>query len=390
MVASKQAAGASKHTFEDLTYVGKSTLGDLTKTAKEAAAKKGLVKSDPNQQSPPPTTISTTAAGGKDFFSSISSDMNTIAHSTSSMFSGLFGDKNKQKNQPQQHQQHQQQQKPKESSKITFDSFPGRKALVERSPLLKHSGPKQTQEELQRLQNAERSSSNSENQAFLKDVVHQVLAGEGVGWLKFNRLKKLMEDESYRMLVLGKLNKTLDRKIAPDDHIDDVCIPKPVWKGTLKCMLAMASGLEQTYQNNAAGGMASVFQMMEIAHTHYWSKELNDGSSDMSASLLSSQSVSPMGSRENLKSSPQSPTDPSSRKNSMADPQSSRRPSEHEPSEAQTQSTSEMFKDMLTQKRNVLMSKLTSFDSDVSQNHFYIHYKYTFHPPFNSKIKSMS
>lgn len=31
-----------------------------------------------------------------------------------------------------------------------------------------------------------------------------------------------MEDESYRMLVLGKLNKTLDRKIAPDDHIDDV------------------------------------------------------------------------------------------------------------------------------------------------------------------------
>jgi hypothetical protein len=49
-----------------------------------------------------------------------------------------------------------------------------------------------------------------------------VLAGEGVGWLKLNRLKKLMEDEAYRTLVLGKLNKTLDRKIAPDDHIDDV------------------------------------------------------------------------------------------------------------------------------------------------------------------------
>lgn len=212
-----------------MTYVGKSTLGDLTKTAKEAAAKKGLVKTDSNQQnSPPPTTVANTGSSlaistGKDFFSSISSDMNTIAQSTSSMFSGfggLFGDKNKQqKNQPGQQQQ-QQQQKTKDSK--SFDPFPGRKGLVERTPLIKHSGPKQTQEEIQRLQNAERSSSNSENQAFLKDVCNQVIAGEGVGWLKFNRLKKLMEDESYRMLVLGKLNKTLDRKIAPDDHIDDV------------------------------------------------------------------------------------------------------------------------------------------------------------------------
>lgn len=31
-----------------------------------------------------------------------------------------------------------------------------------------------------------------------------------------------MEDESYRNLVATKLNRTLDRKIGPDDHIDDV------------------------------------------------------------------------------------------------------------------------------------------------------------------------
>jgi len=42
--ASKTAAGVSKNTLDDLTYVGKSTLGDLTKSAKEAAAKKGLLK----------------------------------------------------------------------------------------------------------------------------------------------------------------------------------------------------------------------------------------------------------------------------------------------------------------------------------------------------------
>lgn len=111
--------------------------------------------------------------------------------------------------------------------------------------------------------------------------------------------------------------------------------------------------------------MASVFTMMEIAHTHYWTKEIHDGS-DMSASLLSSQSVSPAESRENLRSSPQSPTDPSSRKNSINE--SSRRPSELEQSasaESHAQSTTEMFKDMLSQKRNVLMSKLASFESDA-------------------------
>lgn len=116
----------------------------------------------------------------------------------------------------------------------------------------------------------------------------QVLAGEGVSWLKLNRLRKLMEDESYRMLVLGKINRTLDKKIAPDDHIDDVCVPKPVWKGMLKCLHAIAHGLDATYSNFGLGGTASVFQMMEIAHTHFWSKDLTDGA-DLTASLLSSQ-----------------------------------------------------------------------------------------------------
>lgn len=137
------------------------------------------------------------------------------------MFTDFFG-KKQAPTAGQQRSQNQQQLKQREKSSGGFDPFPGRKGLVERTPLIKHSGPSKTQEEIQRQQNAERSSSNSENQAFLKDVTQQVLSGEGVGWLKLNRLKKLMEDESYRTLVLGKMNKTLDRKIAPDDHIDDV------------------------------------------------------------------------------------------------------------------------------------------------------------------------
>lgn len=48
------------------------------------------------------------------------------------------------------------------------------------------------------------------------------MEGEGVGWLKLNRLKKLMEDENYRIFVISKINKSLDKKISPADHIEDV------------------------------------------------------------------------------------------------------------------------------------------------------------------------
>lgn len=218
---SKQAAGVSKNTLEDLSFVSKSTMGDLAKTAKEAAAKKGLMKQEElnnAQKQSADTQVATQKQvpnTGRDFFSSIGSDFNGIASSTSTMFSGLFGNK-------QQKNAQQAQGQPAKKSGLSFDPFPGRKGLVERTPLIKHAGPRQTAEDLARQQNQERSHSNAENQAFIKDIVTQVHAGEGVGWLKLNRLKKLMEDESYRMLILGKLNKTLDKKISPDDHLDDI------------------------------------------------------------------------------------------------------------------------------------------------------------------------
>ncbi|XP_058985761.1 MAP kinase-activating death domain protein-like isoform X1 [Musca domestica] len=395
---SKQAAGVSKNTFEDLSYVSKSTLGDLTKTAKEAASKKGLIKIDEKTGAPMNTQsqgqvvtqkqMTNSPSSGSNFFSNIGTDFNGLASSTSTMFSGMFGGKkNQQKPQQQQQQQqyHPQTMGPKSKSGLGFDPFPGRKGLVERTPLIKHSGPHKTQEEITRQQNQERSHSNAENQAFLKDMTTQVLAGEGIGWLKMNRFKKLMEDESYRTFVLSKLNKTLDKKIAPDDHIDDMCISKPVWKGMLKCLQAVTSGLEVTFANFGLGGMASVFQMMEIAHTHYWTKELNDAS-DMSSSLLSSHATSPMGSRENLRS-PSSPNGSHSGLGSeWASPQESRKSSTHTDRSGPTihggnmghnrrlstadsqdgQSTTEMFKDMLAQKRSALLSKLTSFDSDAA------------------------
>ena len=64
---------------------------------------------------------------------------------------------------------------------------------------------------------------HSENQQFLKDVIQSVLDGQGVGFWKLNRVKKLMEDENYRNFVVSRLNTSLDRKLTEDDqHIEDV------------------------------------------------------------------------------------------------------------------------------------------------------------------------
>ena len=64
---------------------------------------------------------------------------------------------------------------------------------------------------------------SSDNQAYLKDVVNNVLEGQGVGWLKTSRVRKLMEDENYRNFVLSRLNTTLDTKLTDDDyHLPDV------------------------------------------------------------------------------------------------------------------------------------------------------------------------
>ena len=64
---------------------------------------------------------------------------------------------------------------------------------------------------------------NSENQQFLKDIISSVLDGQGVGWLKVSRVKKLMEDENYRNFVVSRLNTSLDKKLAEEDtHCEDV------------------------------------------------------------------------------------------------------------------------------------------------------------------------
>ncbi|KAM7165302.1 MAP kinase-activating death domain protein isoform 9-T15 [Macrochelys suwanniensis] len=119
-----------------------------------------------------------------------------------------------------------------------------------------------------------RTSNSSENQQFLKEVVHNVLDGQGVGWLNMKRVRRLLESEQLRVFVLSKLNRTIQsEEDARQDVIQDVEINRKVYKGMLDLLKCTVSSLEQSYANAGLGGMASVFGLLEIAHTHYYNKE---------------------------------------------------------------------------------------------------------------------
>ncbi|KAM3856106.1 MAP kinase-activating death domain protein isoform 3-T4 [Vipera latastei] len=119
-----------------------------------------------------------------------------------------------------------------------------------------------------------RTSNSSENQQFLKEVVHNVLDGQGIGWLNMKKVRRLLESEQLRMFVLSKLNRTIQsEEDARQDIVQDVEINRKVYKGMLDLLKCTVSSLEQSYSNAGLGGMASVFGLLEIVHTHYYNKE---------------------------------------------------------------------------------------------------------------------
>ncbi|XP_071600988.1 MAP kinase-activating death domain protein isoform X24 [Heliangelus exortis] len=153
-----------------------------------------------------------------------------------------------------------------------FPSLKGnRRALVDqKSSVIKHSPT--VKRESPSPQG--RTSNSSENQQFLKEVVHNVLDGQGVGWLNMKRVRRLLESEQLRVFVLSKLNRAIQsEEDARQDIIQDVEISRKVYKGMLDLLKCTVLSLEQSYANAGLGGMASVFGLLEIAHTHYYNKE---------------------------------------------------------------------------------------------------------------------
>ncbi|KAM5248825.1 MAP kinase-activating death domain protein isoform 36-T36 [Ctenodactylus gundi] len=153
-----------------------------------------------------------------------------------------------------------------------FPSLKGnRRALVDqKSSVIKHSPT--VKREPPSPQG--RSSNSSENQQFLKEVVHSVLDGQGVGWLNMKKVRRLLESEQLRVFVLSKLSRTVQSEDdARQDVIPDVEISRKVYKGMLDLLKCTVLSLEQSYAHAGLGGMASIFGLLEIAQTHYYSKE---------------------------------------------------------------------------------------------------------------------
>ncbi|XP_061888979.1 MAP kinase-activating death domain protein isoform X16 [Entelurus aequoreus] len=136
-------------------------------------------------------------------------------------------------------------------------------SVIKHSPTVKRESP-----------SPQGGNNTSENQQFLKEVVQSVLDGQGVGWLNMKKVRRLLENEQLRVFVLSKLNRaTQSEEDSRQEIIRDVEISRKVYKGMLDILKCTVSSLEHSYTNEVVGGMASVFILLEIARTHYQTKD---------------------------------------------------------------------------------------------------------------------
>uniref|UniRef100_A0A8C4R6A6 MAP kinase-activating death domain protein n=1 Tax=Eptatretus burgeri TaxID=7764 RepID=A0A8C4R6A6_EPTBU len=102
--------------------------------------------------------------------------------------------------------------------------------------------------------------------SLLWEVVSEVQEGQGVGYFKLKRVRRLMESEGLRAFVLAL------RIPWSTDNDDEVT--RKVYKGVLDLLKCCVCGLEHSYSRAGLGGMASMFSLLELAHSHYYSKGL--------------------------------------------------------------------------------------------------------------------
>ena len=198
-----------------------------------------------------------------------------------------------------------------------------------------------------------------------------------------------MEDENYRVLILSKLVTNLESKVSPDDHVQDVvsciwplyfnvpsqgrnqcasltliysqCVSKPVFKGILKVLLTVIYGLEVSVANAGLGGLSSAFCVLEISHTHFWTRDLMD---NVQHGLCpsgpgtggNSSDASRYGSRENL-------DQPDSLGSVSPFPSLSSQPPGLEPISRPDPDSSHLLRELIMKKKQLLFGRLASTDS---------------------------
>ncbi|VDK54283.1 unnamed protein product, partial [Cylicostephanus goldi] len=119
------------------------------------------------------------------------------------------------------------------------------------------------------------ASQQSKNQQTVREICDQVLSGQGVGVFTYPKLKRLMEDESLRELVCSKLNLGLEHRLTDEDYVKEIALSRVQYKGYVRVLQACIAGIEVplvSFNTPGCCGLASVFHVLEIAHTHYWCK----------------------------------------------------------------------------------------------------------------------
>ncbi|GMR61954.1 hypothetical protein PMAYCL1PPCAC_32149, partial [Pristionchus mayeri] len=152
--------------------------------------------------------------------------------------------------------------------------------------LVKKAAPAQT--------SIQAATQQGKNQQLAREICDAVLAGQGVGVFVYPKLKRLCEEESMRELICSKLNLGLEHKMSEEDFVKEVQLTRAQYKGYIKVLQACIAGIELSFNTPGSNGLASMFHVMEIAHTHYWAKQTSEAATPVSAShsLVSTPSAS--------------------------------------------------------------------------------------------------
>ena len=146
------------------------------------------------------------------------------------------------------------------------------------------------------LTKSPRSPEAIDNQILLKDVLSQVIAGKGVPWLVKSSLETLLQDESYRIFLLTRLNAQTQSH-ENDEYLEHTEIDRSVYYGMLDVLRLCFDGLEHVFNlgictTAGSGGLASTALMLEIAMTHYYVRKKNNISTSSSRLTQVSASTS--------------------------------------------------------------------------------------------------
>ncbi|KAI1725545.1 DENN (AEX-3) domain-containing protein [Ditylenchus destructor] len=162
------------------------------------------------------------------------------------------------------------------------------------------------------------------SQQALVEMCDQIVAGQGIGVFAYPKIKRLLEDESLRELACSKLQNAvqrksskpnLDERYSVDEFIQEVHLTRPQYKGYLKVLQACVAGLENSFNLPGSNGLASMFLVLEIAHTHFWADNVIEPATPSSErmSLMSTPSTS----QHNLSSVPNGTNEDESRRQSV-------------------------------------------------------------------------